>query len=79
MAEENDSVKNPPHYTQGNIEAKDFIVDQKMTWAIGNAVKYLVRYRYKNSNQGEGQITDLRKAIENIQIQIDSMLDKDIK
>ena len=67
-----DVVKNPSHYTQGSIEAKTFIVDQDMTWAIGNAVKYLVRYRYKN--KGEGQIQDLRKAIENIQIQIDSML-----
>ena len=74
-----DNVKNPSHYTQGKIEAKDFIVDQQMTWAIGNCVKYLVRYRYKNSNKGEGQITDLRKAKEMIQIQIDSMLDQDIK
>jgi hypothetical protein len=74
-----DIVRNPSHYTQGTIEAKDFIVDQDMTWAIGNAVKYLVRYRWKNANQGEGQITDLRKAKEMIQIQIDSMLDKKIK
>ena len=71
---DNEFIKNPSHYTQGSIEAKTFIVDQDMTWAIGNAVKYLVRYRYKNANKGEGQIQDLRKAIENIQIQIDSML-----
>lgn len=67
-----DLIKNPSHYTQGKIEAKTFIVDQDMTWAVGNAVKYLTRYRFKH--QGEGRIQDLRKAIENIQIQIDSMM-----
>ena len=76
MAKEN-LITNPSHYTQGKIEAKEFIVDQEMTWAIGNAVKYLVRYRWKH--KGEGKIQDLRKAIENIQIQIDSMLDDGIK
>jgi hypothetical protein len=68
----NDNIKNPSHYTQGKIEAKTFIVDQDMTWAVGNAVKYLVRYRWKH--KGEGQIHDLRKSIENIQIEIDKLL-----
>jgi hypothetical protein len=48
-----------------------------MNWAIGNAIKYLTRFPYKH--EGEGQITDLRTAKEMIQIQIDSMIDKDIK
>ena len=70
-----DNIKNPSHYTQGKIEAKTFIVDQYMTWAIGNSVKYLVRYRWKH--KGEGRIHDLRKAIENIEIEIDKLLAQD--
>ena len=46
-----------------------------MTWAVGNAVKYLVRYRWKH--KGEGRIHDLRKAIENIEIEIDKLLAQD--
>lgn len=72
-----DNVNNPSHYTKGDIEAIDFILDQDMNYCIGNAVKYLVRYRWKH--EGEGQIEDLRKAIKNIQKQIDKMLDKNIK
>lgn len=72
-----DNVTNPSHYTQGDIEAKEFIIDQDMTWAIGNATKYLVRYRWKH--KGEGRIQDLRKAIENIEIEIDKLLKQDSK
>jgi len=43
-----------------------------MNFCIGNAVKYLARYQYKH--EGEGQIQDLRKAMQYIQLQIDSML-----
>jgi hypothetical protein len=72
-----DNVNNPSHYTHGDIEAIDFILDQDMNYCIGNAVKYLVRYRWKH--EGEGQIEDLRKAIKNIQKQIDKMIDQNIK
>ena len=72
-----DTITNPSHYTKGSIEPIDFIISQDMNFCIGNAVKYLARYRWKH--EGEGQIQDLRKAIQNIQMQIDSMIDKDIK
>tara|TARA_R100000541_G_scaffold49950_1_gene57127 strand:+ start:2720 stop:2941 length:222 start_codon:yes stop_codon:yes gene_type:complete len=67
-----ENVTNPSHYMQGDIEAKVYIADQDFNFFIGSAVKYLTRYRHKH--KGEGQIEDLRKAIENIQIQIDNML-----
>ena len=67
-----DNITNPSHYTKGEIEPIDFIISQDMNFCIGNAVKYLARYRWKH--EGEGQIQDLRKAIQNIQKQIDSML-----
>ena len=67
-----DNITNPSHYTKGEIEPIDFIISQDMNFCIGNAVKYLARYRWKH--EGEGQIQDLRKAIQNSQKQIDSML-----
>ena len=66
------SITNPSHYTKGEIEPIDFIISQDMNFCIGNAVKYLARYQYKH--EGEGQIQDLRKAMQYIQLQIDSML-----
>ena len=67
-----DNITNPSHYTNGEIEPIDFIISQDMNFCIGNAIKYLARYRYKH--EGEGQIQDLRKAMQYIQLQIDSML-----
>jgi len=60
-----DPVKAPAHYTKGVIEVKCFIVDQGLPWTIGNAIKYLCRYRWK----GEA-IQDLEKAKEYIDMQI---------
>ena len=65
-------ISNPSHYSKGKIEPKDYIMDHDMNWAIGNAIKYLTRFPYKH--KGEGQINDLRKAKEMIQIQIDNMI-----
>lgn len=56
-----DSVNCPAHYTAGKIEVIDFIQD-KMSgemfegFCIGNALKYLSRYRMK------GGLEDLKKA-----------------
>ena len=71
------TITNPSHYTKGEIEPIDFIISQDMNFCIGNAIKYLARFRFKH--EGEGQVQDLRKAIQYIQLQIDSMIDKDIK
>ena len=67
-----DNITNPSHYTKGEIEPIDFIISQNMNFCVGNAIKYLARYQYKH--EGEGQIQDLRKAMQYIQLQIDSML-----
>ena len=72
----NDNIKNPSHYTQGKIEAKVYIADQDFNFFIGSAVKYLTRYRWKH--KGEGRIHDLRKAVENIEIEIDKLLAQDM-
>jgi len=52
-----DPVKKPKHYTQGEIEVIDFVLDQKFDYCEGNVVKYLCRYKYKGK-----PLEDLMKA-----------------
>lgn len=60
MSKKNDNVKHPSHYTVGKIETINIIKD-KLTpeqfrgYLIGNCIKYITRYQYKNG------IEDLRK------------------
>lgn len=54
-----DNVNHPAHYTSGSIEVIDFIEDQKLTYHLGNAVKYISRAGKKNSAK---YIEDLEKA-----------------
>ena len=48
---------NPSHYTDLNIQPIDFITGNDLSFCIGNAVKYISRYKNKNG------VEDLRKAI----------------
>jgi len=57
MKKKVDMVNLPPHYMQGKIDVVDFIIDQKMDYCLGNAVKYLARYRFKGT-----PVEDLKKA-----------------
>jgi hypothetical protein len=69
---------NPQHYQQGKIEVIDFILDQKMSYLIASATKYLCRYPHKHL--GEGRLDDLRKARWFIEKQIEEILkEEDIK
>lgn len=63
---------NPQHYQQGNIQVIDFILDQKMSYLIASATKYLCRYPHKH--KGEGRLDDLRKARWFIEKQIEEIL-----
>lgn len=53
-----DVVNHPAHYTTGNIEVIDFIEDQKLSYHLGNVIKYISRAGKKS----EDEITDLEKA-----------------
>lgn len=53
---EDNIIDHPTHYTQGNIEVTDFIIDQKFNFLEGAIVKYICRYKYKNG------LEDLKKA-----------------
>ncbi|MDD3229751.1 MAG: DUF3310 domain-containing protein [Oscillospiraceae bacterium] len=55
-----DNVNHPSHYTSGKIEVIDFIVDQKLTYCLGNAVKYIARAGKKDPSK---TIEDLQKAV----------------
>jgi hypothetical protein len=52
-----DPVNHPLHYTKGRIEALDFILDQDLPYLPSTILKYLVRYRFKDS-----PVEDLKKA-----------------
>ncbi|MBT9142312.1 MAG: hypothetical protein DDT29_00706 [Dehalococcoidia bacterium] len=54
-----DPVNRPSHYTAGKIEVIDFIDDQRLTYCLGNAVKYITRAGKKDPNK---TVEDLQKA-----------------
>lgn len=55
-----DDVNHPAHYNSGKIEVWDFIYDQGLGYALGNAVKYISR---SGKKAGNSKTKDLRKAI----------------
>ena len=60
FAKANDPVNHPSHYTQGKIECIDFIMDKKLNFCRGNAVKYIVSAGLKDPAK---EVEDLKKAI----------------
>lgn len=74
----NDPVKQPSHYMlEDGTEVKNHIRsilgdDGFKSWAIGNAIKYVSRYKDKGK-----PIQDLKKAQENIQMVIDVLGEQD--
>lgn len=73
-----DAVKRPSHYMlEDGTEVKNHIRsiigdDGFKSWAIGNSIKYVSRYK----NKGK-PIQDLKKAQENIQMVIDVLGEQD--
>ena len=55
-----DPVNHPSHYTSGNIEVIDFLEDQKLSYHLGNAVKYICRAGKKDPAK---EVEDLQKAV----------------
>jgi hypothetical protein len=55
-----DAVNHPAHYADGKIEPIDYILDKKLDFCLGNAVKYISRAGKKNPDKF---VEDLRKAI----------------
>ncbi|NOP79612.1 DUF3310 domain-containing protein [Bacillus paranthracis] len=60
-AEEQDNVNHPNHYSMGGIETYDYIkakmsVEQLEGYLLGNILKYMSRYQFKNG------LEDLKKS-----------------
>ena len=54
-----DSVKKPAHYFRYKIEPITFIMQNDVPYAEANAIKYLMRWRYKHKHRA-GQIQDCK-------------------
>ena len=67
MDDKIDPIKNPPHYTNEEIEPIDYIISNGLTYCEGNVVKYITRWR------GKGGIDDLKKA----KVYIDFIIEKE--
>ena len=52
-----DDINHPPHYNHGRIEVIEAILDWKLPYCLGAAVKYIGRHAHK----GE-PLADLKKA-----------------
>jgi hypothetical protein len=52
-----DNVNNPAHYKVGGIETIDFIEAKKLSYNLGNVVKYVTRAEHKGNTK-----EDLQKA-----------------
>lgn len=66
-----DVVNNPSHYKVGGVETIDFIEAKKLSYHLGNAVKYLSRAEYKGNKE-----QDLKKAIWYIQRELEKGVSK---
>lgn len=66
-----DTVSHPAHYCAGRkYEPKDVIRDWDLNFNLGSAVKYIARCGRKDGNPA---ITDLQKAMQYIQFEIDAI------
>lgn len=55
-----DAVNHPKHYNTGKIEVIEYIEDQRLSFHLGNAVKYISRAGKKDPKK---EVEDLDKAI----------------
>lgn len=67
---QNDPVKHPAHYTQGDIECKDAIraaltPEEYRGWVKGSALKYIWRERLKGGDQDLGKASEYLEWLQN--------------
>ena len=63
------------HYQHLPIQPIEFAEANELSACEANVVKYVCRWRHKNS--GDGSVQDLRKAIHYLELLIDIELNKD--
>ncbi len=75
-----DKVVKPPHYCNNVVEPINLIMKNKLSFALGNAVKYISRAgkkQYDDMTVAESEITDLLKAKRYIEMQINLLEGKE--
>ena len=73
-----DFVRKPPHYFRYKIEPITFIMQNEVPYAEANAIKYLMRWRYKHDSK-QAQLEDLHKAKQYIDLLIEKETQEDDK
>ena len=70
MATKKSSI-DPKHYNRHAIQPIDFIMKNKLSYCVGNVIKYVVRHKYKNG------LEDLLKARQYIDFLIKELEDNE--
>lgn len=74
VEETTDNVVNPAHYTTTKISALEVVNDWELDFYLGNALKYMKRYKLKGN-----PIQDLEKAVQYLNLKIQLLKDGNIK
>jgi len=79
--EKEDIVNRPSHYTKYVIEPVTFIMTNRLSFEIGNIVKYACRAGgklYPDQDEIESRITDLEKVRRYAEMEINRLTGKDV-
>jgi len=74
-------VVKPSHYTQYKIEPVTFIMENRLSFEIGNIVKYACRAGHKmypDQDYKQSRITDLRKVMRYAEMEINRLEGKEV-
>lgn len=78
---DDDVVVKPSHYTQYKIEPVTFIMENRLSFEVGNMVKYACRAGHKmypDQDYTQSRITDLRKVMRYAEMEINRLEGKEV-
>lgn len=76
-----DKVVKPSHYERYKIEPITFIMENDISFAMGNALKYITRAgfkRYDSLSMEESEIVDLKKAARYIEMRVNQIEGREV-
>ena len=76
-----DIIVKPSHYTKYEIEPVTFIMVNRLSFEVGNIVKYACRAGdklYPGQDYTQSRITDLRKVMRYAEMEINRLEGKDV-
>lgn len=74
-------VKHPSHYADYPIEPIVFIMENELSFHVGNIIKYVCRAgnkKYEGKSYSESEVTDLKKAMRYAEMRINQIEGRDI-